>query len=416
MKDEQKGASNLSEGDLSRLIKDLGSGIQSGRPLIGPDGVFTPLLRKVLEASLEGELDAHLESSRQSHKNRRNGKKAKQVKSALGSFELLAPRDRTGTFEPQIVKKRQHQISSDIDAQILSLYSHGMSYADIRQHLQGVYGVELSQGTLSAITDRLIPEIKEWQNRPLEDVYPVIWLDAMHFKVRDAGKVVTKAIYSVLGVTCAGEKQVLGLYFGDHESSTFWRQVLHDLQLRGVKDIFIACIDNLSGFGDAIEDHFPKTDVQLCIVHQMRNSMKYMGHKDIKPMVSDLRKIYTANNLDMAYLSLQQAEEKWGLKYKVVFRSWHNNWERLTSFFEYPPALRRVIYTTNPIESYHRMVRKATKTKGAFTSEDAILKQIYLATLNAQTKWKGTMFAWSSVRRDLTAYFEERFLTNDTLH
>lgn len=416
MKKEQEQSANLSEGDLSRLIKELGTGIQSGRPLIGPDGVFTPLLRRVLEASLEGELDAHLQESRKSQKNRRNGKKAKQVKSALGTFELLAPRDRSGTFQPQIVKKRQHQISSDIDGQILSLFSYGMSYPDIRKHLQEIYGIELSQGALTAITDRIIPEIKEWQNRPLENVYAVVWLDAMHFKVREAGKVVTKAIYSVLGVNCAGEKQILGLYFGDHESSTFWRQVLHDLQIRGIKDIFIACIDNLSGFGDAIEDIFPKTHIQLCLVHQMRNSMKYMGHKDIKPMVSDLRNIYTANNLDMASHYLQQAEEKWGQKYKVVFRSWHNNWERLTSFFEYPPALRRVIYTTNPIESYHRMVRKATKTKGAFTSEEAILKQIYLATLNAQTRWKGTMAAWPSVRRDLSDYFGERFLTNDTLH
>ncbi len=401
--------------EMSALIDELSAGLKNGKPLVGHDGVFTPLLKKVLEASLEGEMDAHLSETRESEKNRRNGKNRKTVQSSLGGFDLFAPRDRSGSFTPQIIPKRQHKISSDIDNQILSLYGRGMSYSDIQSHLSDIYGVDVSNGTISAITDRVIPEIKEWQNRPLEDVYPVMWLDAMHFKVRENGKVITKAIYSVLGVNLEGEKQILGIYFGENESSAFWRQVLYELQQRGVQDIFIACIDNLTGFGDAIEDIFPRTDVQLCLVHQMRNSMKYMTYADLKPMVNDLKKIYQAINVDMASHYLQQAEEKWGKKYKVIFRSWHNNWERLTSFYRYPPALKRVIYTTNPIESYHRIVRKATKTKGAFTSEDAVVKQIYLATLNAHNKWKGTMFAWASVRRDLSEYFDERFLTRDTL-
>jgi transposase-like protein len=243
----------------------------------------------------------------------------------------------------------------------------------------------------------------------------VIWLDAMHFKVREDGSVKTKAVYSILGVTTSGEKEVVGVYFGDHESSKFWRQVLHELKQRGIEDILIACIDNLNGFADAVEDVFPKTDVQLCLVHQMRNSIKCISEKDMKPMVKDLKKIYKADNEKMALHYLQEAEETWGSKYKVVFKSWHRNWDRLTNFYKYPPQLRRLIYTTNPIESYHRMVRKVTKTKGAFSSENAILKQIYLATMNAQTKWNGTIFAWPSIRKDLIAYFEDRFNQTDTV-
>jgi putative transposase len=395
--------------DFEAFSKQAAADLKAGKPMVGKEGVFTPLLRKLLEATLEGELDAHLVETRTIEKNRRNGKKQKSISSPLGGFEIFTPRDRNSTFEPQIIPKRQHKITSDIDAQIISLYGYGMSYRDIQQHLQTMYGLEISEGTLSAITDRIIPEIKEWQNRPLENVYPVIWLDAMHFKVRDNGVVKTKAIYSILGVNCDGNKEVIGIYFGDNESASFWKQVLHELQMRGVKDIFVACIDNLRGFGDAIEDLYPATDVQLCLVHQMRNSMKYISDKDLKPMVKDLKQIYKAINIDMAKHKLDEAEKVWGVRYKMVFKSWHTNWERLTNFFNYPPALRRVIYTTNPIESYHRMVRKVTKTKGAFVSEDAIVKQIYLATMNAQTKWNGTIFAWASVRRDLEDYYSNRF-------
>lgn len=401
--------------DFEAFSRQAAEDLKSGKPMVGRDGVFTPLLKKLIEASLEGELEAHIEDTRKSDKNRRNGHKRKNIQSSLGGFEIFSPRDRNSSFEPQIVQKRQHKITSDIDAQILSLYGLGMSYSDIQSHLQEMYGIEVSDGTISAITDRIIPAIKEWQNRPLESIYPVIWLDAMHFKVRDNGVVKSKAIYSILGVNCDGEKEVIGIYFGEHESTAFWKQVLHELQMRGVKDIFVACIDNLKGFGDAIEDLFPTTDVQLCLVHQMRNSMKYISDRDMKPMVKDLKKIYRSINADEAKHYLAEAEKIWGEKYKVVFRSWHHNWERLTNFFNYPPALRRVIYTTNPIESYHRMVRKVTKTKGAFTSEDAIVKQIYLATMNAQTKWNGTMLGWAAVRRDLEHYFCNRFFNPDTL-
>jgi len=401
--------------DFEEFAREAGKQLRQGKPFTGKDGVFTPLLKKILEASLEGEMDQHLEETRSPKKNRRNGKTSKTVQSSLGGFELLSPRDRNSTFEPQTVGKRQRSLSSDIDKQIIALYGRGMSYSDIQSHLREMYGVDISDGTITAITDRIIPEIKEWQNRPLENVYPVIWLDAMHFKVRDNGVVKAKAIYSILGVTLDGQKEVIGIYFGDHESSSFWRQVLNDLKLRGIKDICIACIDNLKGFAEAIEDTYPATEVQLCLVHQMRNSMKYLSWKDLKPCVADLKRIYKANNADMALNYLNQAEEKWGGKYAIIFRSWRNNWERLISFFQYPSALRRIIYTTNPIESYHRMVRKVTKTKGAFSSEDAIVKQIYLATINANTKWQGQMFGWTAVRNELNTYFGERLLNADTV-
>ena len=401
--------------DLEVLIKQMGDELRSGKPLTGSGGIFTPLIKKVIESSLEGEMDAHLGQEGKPSKNRRNGRGRKNVLSSSGGLEIFSPRDRNGTFEPQTVKKRQRRLDMDLDKKILALYGRGMSYRDIQEQLKEMYDVELSVGTLNAITDKILPDILEWQQRPLESVYPVMWLDAMHFKVREHGKVVTKAVYNILGVNRDGEKQVLGIYFGDNESSSFWRNVMHELQQRGVADIFIACIDNLSGFADAIEDIFPRADVQLCLVHQMRNSIKYATHTDVKPLVRDLKKVYTALNENAARQYLNQAEEKWGAKYKVVFRSWNNNWTRLTNFYKYPPALRRVIYTNNPIESYHRMVRRTTKTKGAFTSENAIVKQIYLATINAQTRWNGTMFAWTSVRRDLVDYFENRFLTDDTL-
>lgn len=402
--------------DFEAFAKQAAELLRQKKPLTGKDGVFTPLLKKILEAALEGELDAHLAETRKTEKNRKNGRTSKNVQSSLGGFEIFAPRDRNSTFEPTTVEKRQHSISSDIDKQILSLYGMGMSYSDIQKHLGEMYGIEISDGTLTAITNRIIPEIKEWQNRPLENIYPVVWLDAMHFKVRENGEVKAKAIYSILGVTLDGHKEVLGIYFGDHESSSFWRIVLNDLQSRGIEDICIACIDNLKGFADAIEDVYPNTEVQLCLVHQMRNSMKYVTWKDLRPLVNDLKKVYNANNEDHGLHLLEQAENKWSDKYAIIFKSWRTNWPRLANFYKYPKNLRKIIYTTNPIESYHRMIRKATKTKGAFSSQDAIIKQIYLATINATTRWNGQMFGWTRVRLELNSYFGSRLLTNDTVN
>jgi putative transposase len=387
-----------------RLIED----IREGRSLIGKDGIFTPLIKMALEGSLKAELDEHLAATREADKNRRNGKTSKTVKSQLGTFDLDNPRDRNGTFVPRIIEKRQIKLSRDFDEKILSLFGLGMSYSDIQKHFKELYDYDVSDGTISAITDQLLPEIREWQNRPLESVYPVIWMDAMHYKVREEGKVISKAIYSILGVNLDGCKEVLGIYIGHSESASFWRQILNNLQQRGVSDIFIACIDNLNGFGDAIEDFFPKTEVQLCIVHQMRNSTKYVTYKDLRAVMNDLKLVYKAATEEQALEYLQAAEMKWSKKYPAVFKSWKNNWSRLATIFRYREELKRIIYTTNPIESYHRMVRKVTKTKGSFTSENAMLKQVYLAIINAQTKWSGQIFSWNIIRNELNQYFSDR--------
>ncbi len=394
--------------DFDLFVKQAGEQLRSGKPLVGAEGVFTPLLKRVIEASLEGELEQHLKESKKEVSNRRNGHTQKNIQSSLGGFEIFSPRDRNASFEPQTISKRQRVISEDMDKKILGLYGLGMSYCDIQHHLKDIYDFDISDGTITAITDKLIPSIKEWQNRLLESVYPVMWLDAIHFKVRHDGTVKNRAIYSILGVSTDGQKEVIGIYFGDSEGSAFWRSVLTDLKLRGVEDICIACIDNLRGFAEAIEDIFPRTDVQLCLVHQMRNSMKYISWKDLKLCIKDLKQIYKAVNEQMGLHYLDEAEKKWGEKYAVIFKSWRANWDRLSRFFAYSPAIRRIIYTTNPIESYHRMVRKVTKTKGAFSSEDAIVKQIYLATINANTKWQGQMFGWTTVRTELTLMFADR--------
>lgn len=400
--------------DFDAFVKQAGEQLRSGKPLVGAEGVFTPLLKKVIEASLEGELDEHLKGKK--GVNRRNGHTQKNIQSSLGGFDIFSPRDRNATFEPQTISKRQRVISEDMDKKILGLYGLGMSYSDIQHHLKDIYDFDISDGTITAITDKIIPAIKEWQNRLLENVYPVMWLDAIHFKVRQDGTVKSRAIYSILGVNTEGQKEVIGIYFGENEGSAFWRSVLTDLKLRGVKDICIACIDNLKGFAEAIEDIFPNTNVQLCLIHQMRNSMKYVSWKDLKPVIKDLKQIYKAVNAEMGYHNLLEAEKKWAPKYGVIFKSWHTNWERLSHFFAYTPAIRKMIYTTNPIESFHRMVRKVTKTKGAFSSEDAIVKQIYLATINANTKWQGQIFGWSAIRMELTLLFGDRINNNDTLN
>lgn len=393
--------------DFEQFSKDLVENVKNGKPLTGADGVFTPLIKMVLEASLESEIAEHVKETKPT-RNRRNGSGKKQMESSLGSFELQTPRDRNGSFEPRTVEKRQVTLSSDIDKKILGLYGLGMSYSDIQNHLKEMYDFEISDGTISSITDRIIPEIKEWQNRPLESVYPILWLDAMHYKVREDGQVKSKAVYSVLSVTMDGIKEVLGIYFGSSESSSFWRQVLNNLKERGVEDVFIACIDNLNGFGDAIEDYFPRTEVQLCLVHQMRNSAKYCTYSDLREVMKDLKAIYKASTEQLGLDALEAAEMKWGKKYPAIFKSWHKHWDRLSNIYKYTPELKRIMYTTNPIESYHRMIRKVTKTKGAFSSENAILKQVYLAIQNAQTRWNGQIYSWAAIRNDLNNYFGDR--------
>lgn len=380
--------------------------IQKGKPLLGKEGVLTPLIKNLTEAALEGELDSHL--AQEVAANRRNGKSKKTVKSLNGSFELNTPRDRAGTFSPQLVKKHQTTLNDELEQKIIALYGLGMSYKDISAHLQEMYGLEVSTGTLAAVTDKIIHTVKEWQARPLESIYPIVWLDAIHYKIRENGKVLTKAVYTILGVTLEGRKEVLGLYISENEGANFWLQVLTDLSNRGVADILIACVDGLKGFPEAIGSIFPKTEVQLCVVHQIRNSLKYVGSKNQKEFMADLKRVYKASNKELAAIELDNLEDKWNDKYPIVVRSWRNNWERLTHYFKYPEDIRRIIYTTNTIEAVHRQFRKLTKTKGAFPNQDSLLKLLYMGIQNASKKWTMPIQNWSLTISQLAIFFEGR--------
>jgi transposase-like protein len=336
--------------------------IKAGAKIDGKDGVLAPLIKQLTEAALEAELETHLSNEL---RNRKNGRSSKTMKSSVGEFELEVPRDRNGTFEPQFVKKHQTHISDQIEQKILALYALGNSYAQISEHIEDFYGVHFSKATISAVTDKVIPMLKEWQQRPLESVYPFVWLDAIHYKIKENGKYVSKAIYTILGVNLSGQKEILGLYLSENEGVNFWLQVLTDLSNRGIEDILSASVDGLKGFPEAINATFPQTEVQLCIVHQIRNSLKYVASKNQKEFMKDLKLVYQALSKEAAELELDRLEEKWGTKYPIVIQSWRNKWENLSYYFKYPEDIRRIIYTTNIIESVHRQFRKLTKTKGA---------------------------------------------------
>jgi len=388
--------------DFEKALKDL----RAGKDLTGKDGVLMPLIKQLTEAVITGELEHHIATSNEP--NRKNGKGSKMIKTGSGSFELNAPRDRAGSFEPELIKKNQTQLTPEIDRKLLSLFSHGMSYRDMKYHIHDMYGIEVSTGAITAITDQLIPELKEWQQRPLNSVYPIVWMDAVHYKVREEGRYISKAIYTLLGLTVDGEKEILGIYLSDNESASYWLSVLTDLQNRGVEDILIACIDGLSGFPDAIASLFPKTEIQLCIIHQIRNSMKYVASKNQKAFMADLKPVYRASNKAAAETALDELEAKWGDTYPVVIKSWRGKWEHLSAYFKYPEPIRKIIYTTNAVEAIHRQFRKLTKTKGAFPNENSLLKLLYAGILNATEKWTMPIQNWSQALSQLDIYFEGR--------
>ncbi len=371
--------SNSEYNDLKhKALKQL----KSGKSLFGKDGAFAPLLKQFLQESLDAEMDNHLNHQQRNLGNKRNGKKTKTIKSNAGSFEIQTPQDRYSSFEPQIIKKRQTVLANSLEQKIIGLYGLGMSYRDISKHIKEMYDTDISHTILSQITDRIIPEIKQWQNRPLDKVYPIIWLDAMHFKVKDQSNVRHKALYNIMGITVSGHKEILGLYISETEGSNFWLQILTDLQNRGLADILIACIDNLKGFSQAIQSIFPKTQIQHCIIHQIRNSLKYISSKESKLFMNDLKTVYKANTKDLSEENLLLLSEKWGKKYPLVIKSWEDNWDTLSTYFEFSAEIRKLIYTTNAIEGYHRQIRKITKTKSSFTSDMSLLKLVYLGTKN----------------------------------
>jgi putative transposase len=393
--------------DFKSYQKHAIEALKSGKPLLGEDGIATPLIKNIIEAALEGEAETHIDQTK-TEGNRRNGKSSKTVQSSAGSFELETQRDRNGSFEPQLVKKRQTILNATLDNKILGLYGIGMSYKDISSHLAEMYGVEISSATISSVTDKLLPVIEEWRNRPLEEIYPILFLDAMWFKIKENGKVVKKALYNLLGVDQSGHKEILGFYLADSEGAHFWLGILNDLKARGVKDILIACVDGLTGFPDAIEAAFPKTEVQLCIVHQIRNSIKYIASRDQKEFMQDLKTVYQASTKDLAESNLKKLDEKWGEKYPLVIKSWQTKWDLLSTYFKYSKDIRRLIYTTNPIEGFHRQVRKFTKTKGAFTSVNALYKLVHCACQRIKEKWNQPLHNWALTISQLHIYFEGR--------
>lgn len=373
---------------------------------MGKEGVLTPLLKEFLEGALEGELEAHIEESEEA--NRKNGKGKKRVKTPVGAVDIAPPRDRNGTFEPEIVAKRSKTLGVDLDRQIIALYARGASYGDIRDHLSEMYDLDVSPATISRVTDKILPLIQEWRNRPLEAVYPFVWLDAIHYKVRHEGRVVTRAVYCIIGLNQDGYKELLGMYIGENEGAKFWLQVLTDLSNRGVSDIFIACIDNLQGFAEAIESIFPQAEVQLCVVHQIRNSHKYLSHKDVKAFMKDLQGVYRATTKELAERHLDQLSANWGARYPKVIESWKKNWPRLSSYFQYNKEIRRIMYTTNIIEGFHRQLRTVTKTKGAFQSEDALMKLLFLVQETITAKWNKPVHNWNQTLAQLSIIFGDR--------
>ncbi len=380
----------------------------SGKNLFGKDGAFAPMLKNVIEKALEAEMDSHLDERERSEGNKRNGRGKKTIKSGFGTFDIDTPQDRQSNFEPELVKKRQTILADNLSDKIIGLYGLGMSYRDISSHIKEMYDTDISHTVLSQITDRIIPDVKAWQNRPLESLYCIVWLDAMHYKVKVDGKIQHKALYNVLGINKDGCKEILGMYLSESEGANFWLAVLTDLQQRGLEDILIACTDNLKGFTQAILSIYPKTEVQLCIVHQIRNSLKYIASKDQKEFMKDLKRVYRAINKQIAEDELLLLGEKWGDKYPVVIESWERNWEQLSQYFQYTEPIRKIIYTTNAVEGFHRQVRKVTKTKGAFTNDMALLKLVYLATKNIEKKWTTPLHNWSLTVQQLYIKFEDR--------
>ena len=388
--------------NFEQALEDL----KSGKDLNGKDGILTPLIKQLTEAALKAELQHHLDQ--EDEPNRRNGSSKKTIKTGNGSFELETPRDRAGSFEPQLIKKNQTRLTPELDRKVLSLFSHGTSYRDIQKHVHDMYGVSISTGAMTAVTDQLLVELEEWRERPLESHYPIVWMDAIHYKVKEDGRYVNKAIYTLLGLNLKGKKEILGLYLSDSEGATHWLTVLTELQNRGVEDILIACVDGLKGFPEAIASIFPQTETQLCIIHQIRNSMKYVASKNQKAFMADLKLVYHASSKALAETALDKLEEKWGDSYPIVIQSWRNKWDNLSVYFKYPEPVRRIIYTTNAVEAVHRQFRKLTKTKGAFPNENSLLKLLYAGILNASEKWTMPVQNWSLALSQFAIYFEGR--------
>ena len=396
----------------NKIVEELLSKANPGE-LFGKDGLFQQLKKQIVERVLASELEHDLGYSKHSKapkidNNRRNGSYEKTIIDENGNqLTVEVPRDREGEFTPQLLPKGVRRFNG-FDDKVISLYARGMSMSEIQGHLEEIYQTEISKDLISTITDGVIDEVTRWQNRPLDSVYPILYLDCIHVKSRDNNIVINKAVYLAIAVNIEGKKELLGIWIGKNEGSKFWMQIITELKNRGVEQIYVACVDGLKGFPEAIAEVFPKTEIQLCVVHQIRNSLKYVASKEQKAFMADLKLVYKATSKDLAEHHLLELNEKWGKKYPAVMRSWSNNWEALSQYFKYPEIIRRMIYTTNIVEGFHRQIRKYTKNKGAFTSENALNKLIYCACQKVLEKWNQPMHNWGAIVSQLQMFFDDR--------
>ena len=404
------------ETEEQRARRELISELLSASNVQSMDDIhelFKETIAEFMQGSLEAELDEELgyepyDVKNKNTENSRNGHSKKTLRTSMGKVEIDVPRDRKGDFEPKILPKNQTSISQDMEEKIFSMYAKGMSVSDIEDHIRDIYGLEISDTTVSRITDKVLPAAKEWQQRPLESIYAVVFLDAMHYHVRSEGHIVKKAVYIAIGINMDGKKDVLGMWVGENESAKFWAGVLNSMRNRGVDDILIACTDNLTGFSQAIEAVFPQTDIQNCIIHQLRNSSKYVSYKDLKALMADLKKVYTAVDEESAMSALDDFAGVWDSKYPKISKSWYDNWANLSTYFKFPQELRKLIYTTNTIEGFNRQLKKVTKAKSVFPTDDSLFKMLYLAMKDITKKWTGRRQDWSSIYAQLVIYYGDR--------
>jgi putative transposase len=380
--------------------------------VLGKNGLMQKLLKDVIQNLLEVEMAEHLgrnkyERATETSDNYRNGYNEKTIRNSLGEMELEVPRDRKAEFDPVVVKKYQTNCN-ELDKKVIAMYAKGMTTRDIKSQLEEIYGIDISPSMISAITDKVMGTATDWQNRMLDKVYPIMYLDAIHYKVRTEGKIINRAAYICLGIDKEGHKDILGIWIGENEGAKFWLSVCNDLKNRGVEDILLACIDGLKGFPDAIKTVFPKTIIQTCIIHQIRNSFKYVGSKHQKEFMNDLKAVYRAPSEDTAMQELGNLEKKWNSKYPIVISSWYNNWENLSTYFKYPPEIRRIIYTTNTLEGFNRQLRKVTKTKSVFPTDDSLRKSLYLATVDIMKKWTSPIPNWAQTIAQFSIIFDGR--------
>ena len=404
------------ETEEQRARRELISELLSAANVQNMDDIrelFKETIAEFMQGSLEAELDEELgyepyDVKNKNTENSRNGHSKKMLRTSMGKVEIDVPRDRKGDFEPKILPKNQTSISQDMEEKIFSMYAKGMSVSDIEDHIRDIYGLEISDTTVSRITDKVLPAAKEWQQRPLESIYAVVFLDAMHYHVRSEGHIVKKTVYIAIGINMDGKKDVLGMWVGENESAKFWAGVLNSMRNRGVDDILIACTDNLTGFSQAIEAVFPQTDIQNCIIHQLRNSSKYVSYKDLKALMADLKKVYTAADEESAMSALDDFAAVWDSKYPKISKSWYDNWANLSTYFKFPQELRKLIYTTNTIEGFNRQLKKVTKAKSVFPTDDSLFKMLYLAMKDITKKWTGRRQDWISIYAQLVIYYGDR--------